>query len=185
MEAPSVPGVEPAPRVRALPDGRFNQYGSFGHYPLNRTTWWSEGLAEFVAHGQCFARGLDNVAGRPANDRPALADILHLDYDKGGEMVYSWSYTVHRFLNETGRGASWLAMAQALRNPDQQQAMSAFEAELDQLIATTARPTSSGSAASCCPGGKPTRTPTSARPTTPPTEDETGMTRGGHGRPCL
>ena len=26
-------------------------------------------------------------------------------------------------------------MAQALRNPDQQQAMSAFEAELDQLIA--------------------------------------------------
>ena len=116
-------------------DGRFNQYGSFGHYPLNRTTWWSEGLAEFIAHGQCFARGLDNVAGRPASDRPALADILHLDYDKGGEMVYSWSYTVHRFLNETGRGASWLAMAQALRNPDQQQAISAFEAELDQLIA--------------------------------------------------
>ena len=51
-------------------DGRFNQYGSFGHYPLNRTTWWSEGLAEFIAHGQCFARGLDNVAGRPASDRP-------------------------------------------------------------------------------------------------------------------
>jgi microbial collagenase len=116
-------------------DGRFNQYGSFGHYPLNRTTWWSEGLAEFIAHGQCFARGMDNVSGRPAADRPSLADILHLDYDKGGEMVYSWSYTVHRFLNETGRGASWLAMAQALRNPSQQQAMSAFEAELDQLIA--------------------------------------------------
>lgn len=116
-------------------DGRFNQYGSFGHYPLNRTTWWSEGLAEFIAHGQCFARGLDNVAGRLASDRPALADILHLDYDKGAEMVYSWSYTVHRFLSETGRGASWLAMAQALRNPDQQQAMSAFEAELDALIA--------------------------------------------------
>lgn len=117
-------------------DGRFNQYGSFGHYPLNRTTWWSEGLAEFIAHGQCFARGLDNVAGRPASDRPALADILHLDYDKGGEMVYSWSYTVHRFLSETGRGASWLAMARALRGPDQQQAMSAFEAELDALIAS-------------------------------------------------
>ncbi|MCH7370876.1 collagenase [Aeromonas sp. MR16] len=115
-------------------DGRFNQYGSFGHYPLNRTTWWSEGLAEFVAHGQCFARGLDNVTARPAGERPSLADILHLDYDKGGEMVYSWSYTVHRFLNETGRGASWLAMAEALRNPDQGQAMGAFEAELDQLI---------------------------------------------------
>ncbi|WP_310597735.1 collagenase [Aeromonas aquatica] len=115
-------------------DSRFNQYGSFGHYPLNRTTWWSEGLAEFVAHGQCFARGLDNVTARPAGERPSLADILHLDYDKGGEMVYSWSYTVHRFLNETGRGASWLAMAEALRNPDQGQAMGAFEAELDQLI---------------------------------------------------
>ncbi len=51
-------------------------------------------------------------------------------------MVYSWSYTVHRFLSETGRGASWLAMARALRGPDQQQAMSAFEAELDALIAS-------------------------------------------------
>lgn len=117
-------------------DGRFNQYGSFGHYPLNRTTWWSEGLAEFIAHGQCFARGLDNVSARPATERPSLAEILHLDYDKGGEMVYSWSYTVHRFLNETGRGTSWLAMAQALRGPDREQAMSAFEAELDQLIAS-------------------------------------------------
>ncbi|MCF5880631.1 collagenase [Aeromonas veronii] len=116
-------------------DGRFNQYGSFGHYPLNRTTWWAEGIAEFIAHGQCFARGLDNVANRPANQRPTLAAILHLDYDQGGEMVYSWSYTVHRFLNDTGRGASWLALAQALRNPDRQQAMSDFEGELDRLIA--------------------------------------------------
>ena len=32
-------------------------------------------------------------------------------------------------------GASWLAMARALRGPDREQAMSAFEAELDQLIA--------------------------------------------------
>ncbi|ENC6421257.1 collagenase [Aeromonas veronii] len=116
-------------------DGRFNQYGSFGHYPLNRTTWWAEGIAEYIAHGQCFARGLDNVANRPANQRPTLAALLHLDYDQGGEMVYSWSYTVHRFLNDTGRGASWLALAQALRNPDRQQAMSDFEGELDRLIA--------------------------------------------------
>ncbi|MEH8117034.1 collagenase [Aeromonas allosaccharophila] len=116
-------------------DGRFNLYGSFGHYPLNRTTWWAEGIAEYIAHGQCFARGLDNVANRPANQRPTLAAILHLDYDQGGEMVYSWSYTVHRFLNDTGRGASWLALAQALRNPDRQQAMSDFEGELDRLIA--------------------------------------------------
>ena len=116
-------------------DGRFNQYGSFGHYPLNRTTWWAEGIAEYIAHGQCFARGLDNVANRPANQRPTLAAILHLDYEQGGEMVYSWSYTVHRFLNDTGRGASWLALAQALRNPDRQQAMSDFEGELDRLIA--------------------------------------------------
>jgi len=75
------------------------------------------------------------VANRPANQRPTLAAILHLDYDQGGEMVYSWSYTVHRFLNDTGRGASWLALAQALRNPDRQQAMSDFEGELDRLIA--------------------------------------------------
>ncbi|MEH8163940.1 collagenase [Aeromonas allosaccharophila] len=116
-------------------DGRFNQYGSFGHYPLNRTTWWAEGIAEYISHGQCFARGLDNVANRPANQRPTLAAILHLDYEQGGEMVYSWSYTVHRFLNDTGRGASWLTLAQALRNPDRQQAMSDFEGELDRLIA--------------------------------------------------
>ena len=51
-------------------------------------------------------------------------------------MGYSGSYTVDRSLNETGGCASWLAKAQALCNPDQQQAMSAFEAELDQLIAS-------------------------------------------------
>lgn len=117
-------------------DGRFNQHGSFGHYPLNRTTWWSEGLAEYIAHGQCFARGLDNLSNRPAASRPSLAEILHQDYGKGGEMVYSWSYTVHRFLNDTGRNASWLALAQALRNPDRQQAMSDLEGELDRLIAS-------------------------------------------------
>ncbi len=120
-------------------DGRFNQYGSFGHYPLNRTTWWSEGLAEYIAHGQCFARGLDNVVSRPANLRPTLASILHLDYEQGGEMVYSWSYTVHRFLNDTGRSANWLALAHALRNPDQQQAMSDFERELNRLIVSESK----------------------------------------------
>ncbi|WP_421203689.1 collagenase [Aeromonas enteropelogenes] len=117
-------------------DARFNQYGSFGQYPLNRTTWWAEGLAEYIAHGQCFARGLDNVAGRPADRQPTLGEILHLDYDQGGDMVYSWSYTVHRFLNDTGRNASWLALAQALRNPDRQQALSDFEGEMDRLIAS-------------------------------------------------
>ncbi|MFR9720706.1 collagenase [Aeromonas diversa] len=116
-------------------DGRFNQYGSFGHYPLNRSTWWAEGLAEYIAHGQCFARGLNAVAQSQAGQRPSLQSILHLDYESGSEMVYSWSYTVHRFLNETGRRDSWLAMAQALRQADRSKAMADYERVMNQLIA--------------------------------------------------
>ena len=57
-------------------DGRFNQYGSFGHYPLNRTTWWSEGLAEFIAHGQCFAGNIAGGIARHEND--CLGCFFHL-----------------------------------------------------------------------------------------------------------
>ena len=48
-------------------------------------------------------------------------------------------------------------------------------------VITTAR--RRPSAASCCPGGRPTRTPTSARPTTLPTETLASILKGGHGRP--
>lgn len=115
-------------------DSRFNLYGNLGHYPLNRTTWWAEGLAEYIAHGQCFARGLNAVTQSPAGQRPSLQSILHLDYKSGSEMVYSWSYTVHRFLNETGRRDSWLAMARALRQADRSKAMADYERVMEQLI---------------------------------------------------
>ena len=124
---------------------------------LNRTTWWSEGLAEFIAHGQCFARGLDNVAGRPCqrSSGPGRHPAPGLRQGRrDGLLVLRCTASSARPVAAPA-GWPWPGPAR----PDQQQAMSAFEAELDALIANaTARPTSSGSAASCCPGGRPTRT---------------------------
>jgi hypothetical protein len=81
-------------------DGRFNQYGPFGHYPLNITTWWSEGLAEYLAWGKHFERGMNDVSNVPQHQRPSLNAIANLSYESGSSMVYHWSYTLHRFLQE-------------------------------------------------------------------------------------
>lgn len=112
-------------------DGRYNLYGPFMHYPENRTTWWAEGLAEYLAHGDCFERGLSVIAG----DRtPSLESILYLTYNSGANMVYSWSYSVHRYLNERGLQTLWLDMARALRQANRGEAMFAYEALLTNLI---------------------------------------------------
>jgi len=81
-------------------DGRFNQYGPFGHFPLNITTWWSEGLAEYLAWGKNFPRGMDDISSVPVAQRPSLNAIANLTYESGSSMVYHWSYTLHRYLQE-------------------------------------------------------------------------------------
>ncbi|WP_263143216.1 collagenase [Pseudomonas sp. RIT-PI-AD] len=98
-------------------DGRFDQYGPFGHYPLNLTTWWSEGLAEYLAWGDAFPRGLDDISQSEPSQRPGVKEILNLSYESGSSMVYHWSYTLHRYL-QTFDPQRHLALAGYLRRND-------------------------------------------------------------------
>lgn len=98
-------------------DGRFDQYGPFGHYPLDVTTWWSEGLAEYLAWGDTFPRGLDDISRSEPAQRPGVGDILHLSYGSGDSMVYHWSYTLHRYL-QSRDPQRHLALAGYLRRND-------------------------------------------------------------------
>ncbi len=114
-------------------DGRFNQYGAFGHYPENRTTWWSEGVAEYLANGQCFARGLDEI--EQSGTIPSLQSILYLTYSDTTAMIYSWSYSVHRYMNERGLSEVWRKFASAMRNPNREMAVDSTNRILKALIA--------------------------------------------------
>lgn len=109
-------------------DGRFNQYGAFGHYPLNLTTWWAEGLAEYLAWGSHFERGMNDISLVAAGQRPSLEAITKLSYESGSSMVYHWSYTLHRYLQERDP-ARHLALAAHLRRND----LAAYRLALDEL----------------------------------------------------
>jgi hypothetical protein len=98
-------------------DGRFIQYGPFGHYPLNLTTWWAEGLAEYMAWGSHFERGMDDISTVAPQRRPSLSAIVNLSYESGSSMVYHWSYTLHRYLQEVDPQRH-LALAQYLKVND-------------------------------------------------------------------
>jgi hypothetical protein len=109
-------------------DGRFNQYGSFGHYPLNLTTWWAEGLAEYLAWGSHFERGMNDISRVAPGQRPSLDAITKLSYESGSSMVYHWSYTLHRYLQERDP-ARHLALAAHLRRND----INAYSRALSEL----------------------------------------------------
>lgn len=127
-------------------DGRYNQYGVYGHYPLNKTTWWTEGVAEYLAHGECFNRGLNTITNhiKQNSDIPNLETILKTDYTSGSDMIYSWSYSVHRFLNERKisplvmnskpNHSLWLSLADTLRNPNKSQAEAGYDELINDLI---------------------------------------------------
>lgn len=127
-------------------DGRYNQYGAYGHYPINKTTWWTEGVAEYLAHDKCFHRGLNTITNHIKQNlhAPSLETILKTDYASGSDMIYSWSYSVHRFLNERNIAPSimsgkphhslWLTLAQTLRMPDKSQAEKHYDGLIKDLI---------------------------------------------------
>ncbi len=98
-------------------DGRFNLYGGFEHYPA-KTVWWSEGLAEFIAHTTSVTPQ-PAVATAPADarlDEPndkalqllldtepsqflTLSQIFATSYSEHGQdQIYRWSYWAWRFL---------------------------------------------------------------------------------------
>ncbi|MDE1464373.1 collagenase [Spartinivicinus poritis] len=100
-------------------DGRFNQYGRFGHHPLDLTTWWAEGLAEYMAHEKNNERGLTYLVRLGNKNRPDMHAIAKTTY--GDEtMVYRWSYMMHRYLHEN-HPTEYLDLRRTLRQKDSSQ----------------------------------------------------------------
>lgn len=95
-------------------DGRFNLYGDFcanlhdSHAapehcpkPAPQTpylVWWTEGLAEYIAHGADNPPAL-TLAATP---KFALSALFHTGYAQNGgtERVYRWGYLASRYLLE-------------------------------------------------------------------------------------
>ncbi|MDT0604287.1 collagenase [Thalassotalea castellviae] len=81
-------------------DGRYVKYGEFGHLSLDETTWWSEGLAEYIAWVDEFPRGNYVLTSTPEDKWPTIEEISTVNYNSSSDLIYIWSYTLHRFLVE-------------------------------------------------------------------------------------
>ncbi len=95
-------------------DGRFNLYGDFcanlhdSHAapencpkpaPLTPyLVWWTEGLAEYIAHGADNPQALA-LAANPAFELSALFNTGY-EQNGGSERVYRWGYLASRYLIE-------------------------------------------------------------------------------------
>lgn len=98
-------------------DGRFNLYGDFcanlhdSHAPPENCprpapdgpylVWWSEGIAEYMAHKQNNATAKKVAAGKAFR----LSELFETAYEKntGSERIYTWGYLATRFMMEQHR----------------------------------------------------------------------------------
>lgn len=112
-------------------DGRFNLYGDFcatlhdSHAPPENCpkpspdspylVWWTEGMAEYVAHGAENPEALKLTATQQFQ----LSELFHTGYERnhGSDRIYRWGYLAARYLMEQQR-PKVEAILQLLRNGD-------------------------------------------------------------------
>jgi microbial collagenase len=98
-------------------DGRFNLYGDFcanlhdSHAPPENCptpapdtpylVWWTEGMAEYLAHGSDNPEAL-KLAAMPQFQ---LSELFHTGYERnnGNDRIYRWGYLAARYLLEQQR----------------------------------------------------------------------------------
>ncbi|WP_206099511.1 collagenase [Rheinheimera riviphila] len=98
-------------------DGRFNLYGDFcatlhdSHAPPENCPtpapdtpyliWWTEGMAEYVAHGADNPEALKLATTQQFK----LSELFHTGYERnhGSDRIYRWGYLAARFLLEQQR----------------------------------------------------------------------------------
>ena len=78
-------------------DGRFIAKGGFSDSQRAKTTWWGEGLAQYVALKDNYPDAME-LAGQ--SNPVALSTIFQNDYNSGSERVYKWGYLGVRFMFE-------------------------------------------------------------------------------------
>jgi len=112
-------------------DGRFNLYGDFcatlhdSHAPPENCptpapgspylVWWTEGMAEYVAHGADNREALKLAASQKFK----LSELFHTGYARnhGSDRIYRWGYLAARYLLEEQRPKVDV-MLKLLRNGD-------------------------------------------------------------------
>ena len=78
-------------------DGRYNLYGGFlDSYGLN-TTWWAEGLAEYISKRKENLRAMEEIVNGAYFP---LSRIFSATYSDSAWLVYVWSYLAVRYLFE-------------------------------------------------------------------------------------
>lgn len=89
-------------------DGRFDLYGDFNN-PTERTVWWTEGVAEYVANQNDNPAAIDTI-----NDGStySLATVFETTYDGfDQDRIYRWGYLAVRFMFEKHRDEVNLMLA--------------------------------------------------------------------------
>ncbi|MFA1575962.1 M9 family metallopeptidase [Vibrio cyclitrophicus] len=82
-------------------DGRFDMYGDF-NAPTERTVWWSEGVAEYIAQEDDNNQAVDTIKD---GSTYTLAQIFETTYDGFDvDRIYRWGYLAVRFMFEEHKG---------------------------------------------------------------------------------
>ncbi|HGJ5884506.1 collagenase [Arsenophonus sp.] len=104
-------------------DGKYNKYGDGGEFSSEEISWWTEGLAEYISHGEKNKYANQTLMYCPLNKRPTLDQIIDIDsFSANGhnERLYAWPYFVHRFLaSSPQRRSVRRELVHALRQPIQ------------------------------------------------------------------
>ena len=77
-------------------DGRFDLYGDFAQGLTAATTWWTEGLGEYIAYQDGYNHAIN--VGKAGN--VALSTIFTNTYESGQDRIYRWGYLAVRFMHE-------------------------------------------------------------------------------------
>ncbi|TQV89526.1 M9 family metallopeptidase [Aliikangiella coralliicola] len=94
-------------------DGRFNMYGDFRTGYAHNTTWWSEGLAEYIS-----LKDLNDDAIEEARKNTyQLSELFSTRYGDGSTRIYDWGYLAVRYFFEK-RASDISSILNLMRNGD-------------------------------------------------------------------
>ncbi|WP_282131825.1 M9 family metallopeptidase [Pseudoalteromonas aliena] len=77
-------------------DGRYNLFGDFRRATSVNTTWWAEGLGEYISYQDANTTAIE--MGKTQQYK--LSEIFNNNYDSGQDRIYRWGYLAVRFMFE-------------------------------------------------------------------------------------
>jgi microbial collagenase len=95
-------------------EGRFISKGSFRDSDdAGRTTWFGEGIAEFISLRNCNAGAIEEAK----TEEYALSTIFNNEYGVGQTRIYDWGYLSNRYMFEN-ENAKFFSMLEVFKQGD-------------------------------------------------------------------